>query len=373
MNNNKREVKVNFGHFVLKGSSYDSGQVLGEHLKTNINFLKFLTSRKIDKNQPGFEDFEEILSLHNKHCPGINEEIQGFADKVDCSVESIIYYDSMGFQGNCSHFSVLPSITADNHLYAAGSYEWNYKEEDLILISTKLGGKIGHIGFSMLLFGRYGGMNSQGLCITTSGGGAYSVPASNKKGINSTLAVRALLENCKNVKEVLKKLTKMPVINTQNYIISDKSGHIALVEGIDSKFDTKEITLESEQQFLCSTNHPTLPKMTKYYKYIHPWLKTNSPMRYKLIEDKIHQYSPEINQKNIKSLLSTEMPNGLCAYYHAGYFGTIWSMLFDLTQVKVDICFGPPSHNKWRSFSVDQPDTPKGYSAIILDKGTMKL
>ena len=163
----------------------------------------------------------------------------------------------------------------------------------------------------------------------------------------------------------------MPVINTQNYLISDKSGHIALVEGIDSKFDTKEITLESEQQFLCSTNHPTLPKMTQYYKYLHPWLVSNSPMRYNLIKDTIQQNTPEITPEKIKSLLSTEMPNGLCAYYHAGYFGTIWSTLYDLTQKKVDICFGPPSHNEWHTFSVDQPDTPKGYSAIMFDKGSM--
>ena len=114
----------------------------------------------------------------------------------------------------------------------------------------------------MLLFGLYDGLNSQGLCITTSGGGAYSAPIVNKKGISNTLAVRALLENCKDVKEALEKLKKMPVIHTQNYLLCDKSGHIALVEGIDCKYDVRELTLESEEQYLCSTNHPTLPKMT---------------------------------------------------------------------------------------------------------------
>ena len=67
------------------------------------------------------------------------------------------------------------------------------------------------------------------------------------------------------------------------------------------------------------------------------------------------------------------MPKGLCAYYHGGYFGTIWSMVFDLTQGKIDICFGPPSHNKWHSFSVSQPDTGNRYSAIIVDKGIMDI
>ncbi|HEC38423.1 hypothetical protein LCGC14_1193100 [marine sediment metagenome] len=98
MNNIEKEVKAEFGHFILKGSSYDSGQRLGELLKKNKIFIKFLTSGKFDKNKSGFDDFDEILSLYNKHCPGINEEIQGFADKVDCSIESIIFYDSMGFQ-----------------------------------------------------------------------------------------------------------------------------------------------------------------------------------------------------------------------------------------------------------------------------------
>ena len=80
-----------------------------------------------------------------------------------------------------------------------------------------------------------------------------------------------------------------------------------------------------------------------------------------------------ITPANIKSFLSTEIPNGLCAYYYAGSFGTVWSMLFDLTLEKVDICFGLPSHNKWHNFSVDQPDTGNRYSAIFLDKGIMGL
>ncbi|MHA2473079.1 MAG: C45 family autoproteolytic acyltransferase/hydrolase [Promethearchaeota archaeon] len=371
MNNVEKEENVKFWHFIIGGSSYDSGQKIGELLKNSKTFIQFLTSGKFDKNQSGFEDFEEIISLYNKHCPGITDEIQGFADKVDCSVEAVIFYDSGGFLGNCSHFVVLPSITADNHIYAARSYEWTYKEEDLLLFSTKLDGKIGHIGFSMLLFGRYDGINSHGLCITTSGGGAYSAPISNRKTVSNTLAVRALLENCKNVKEALEKLKKMPVKNTQNYIISDKSGHIALVEGIDCKYAVKELTLDSEEQYLCSTNHPTLPKMVQYYKYVHPWLKTNSPMRYKLIQNTLQQNSPKITPTIIKSLLSTEMPNGLCAYYHGGYFGTIWSMLIDLTQEKVDICFGPPSHNEWHTFSVDYPDTIRSYQTKIIDKGSM--
>ncbi|MEE9378279.1 MAG: hypothetical protein V3V33_09615 [Candidatus Lokiarchaeia archaeon] len=54
----------------------------------------------------------------------------------------------MSIQTNCSHFVVLPSITADNHLY-----EWKYDEEDRRFCTTKINGRIAHIGFSMLLFG----------------------------------------------------------------------------------------------------------------------------------------------------------------------------------------------------------------------------
>jgi len=237
------------------------------------------------------------------------------------------------------------------------------------LCTTKINGRIAHIGFSMLLFRRYDGMNSNGLCITTSGGGAYSASVLNKKGIGNTLAVRALLENCKNVKEALEELKKMPVLPSQNYIICDKSGHIALVEGIDCMFDIKELTLKSQEQYLCATNHPTLPKKTQYNKYVNKWLISNSTTRYNLIKNTIQQNKPNIAPINIKSLLSTELPNGLCAYYHSGRFGTVWSMLFDLTQEKIDICFGPPSHNNWHNFSFNEPNTTKKYSAIFIDKG----
>ena len=46
---------------------------------------------------------------------------------------------------------------------------------------------------------------------------------------------------------------------------------------------------------------------------------------------------------------------GRCVYY-------------DLTDLKADICFGAPRHNKWYNFSLSNPAKENVYNAILPDK-----
>lgn len=51
-------------------------------------------------------------------------------------------------------------------------------------------------------------------------------------------------------------------------------------------------------------------------------------------------------------------------FYNDG-FGTLWSMIFDLTQGSVDVCFSAPTHNKYRSFDLADPAGVTEYPTII--------
>jgi len=40
-------------------------------------------------------------------------------------------------------------------------------------------------------------------------------------------------------------------------------------------------------------------------------------------------------------------------------------MLFDITNCSVDVCFGAPTHNEWRTFKLEDPVGMKEYPTIF--------
>ena len=58
--------------------------------------------------------------------------------------------------------------------------------------------------------------------------------------------------------------------------------------------------------------------------------------------------SPYLQKDDLKHILSTPYPEGLCNHAYTGGFGTVWTCIFDLVDQSVEICFGAPTHNDWR-------------------------
>jgi predicted choloylglycine hydrolase len=364
MGNIYNVVEKRMPHFILDGTSYEIGKRIGTLLRNKYEgFVSFLTSGNLNPQRLGFNNFQEMQELYEECCPGISDEIQGFADSLNVQTNKIIFYGfPFSLQQNCSHMVALSSITNNNHVLVGRSYEWNHNEEDLILFTTKVREKNAHIGFSNLLLGRYEGFNANGLCITSSGGGAYNAPIKNKKGIFFSLAIRSVLENCVTVEAGIDLLQDLPVFSSSNFILAEKKGKAALIECLDSEYSIKEINCETSS-YLISTNHYTLPEKIKYNKYVNNWLLLNSKTRYERIKSEFNSDMPSISQDTMKNILSNEIPNGVCAYYHKDCFGTLWSMIFDLTDETVEISFGPPSHNKWNVFDFKTLENSEGYLA----------
>jgi hypothetical protein len=77
---------------------------------------------------------------------------------------------------------------------------------------------------------------------------------------------------------------------------------------------------------------------------------------------------PNINKESIRSLLSKEIYAGLCGHYYSDYFGTLFSTIYDLTDLKAEVCFGAPTHNAWQEpFSLDEHTGVNHYSAVFPD------
>lgn len=359
--NNGKE--VHFSYVSLEGTSYEIGRKEAEIIKNycpeEINFI-FNGNDMIKPTS--LEIVKETIKIFDEFCPNINEEIKGFADYFGRSPEEIIYYSfTYVSKGNCGHFAVLPQKTADKKTYVGRSYEWN-DEDDKKLLSVKVDGAYGHLGFSLLFFGRYDGINEEGLCVTMSNG----VPCitSEEEGLRFWMVIRILLDKCKNVDEAIELIRLLPISSYCNLIIADKNNEAVLAEINNSVKTFKRISSTSNEGYVCSTNHYTLPEMQHLVKN----RMKQSVDRYNSIISTL-DVDP-VDKDSLKKLLSTHMPNGLaCHYYHDG-LGTLWSILFDVTNLKADICFGSPVVNKWYTFDLNSPEGTKNYKAFLPDENS---
>ncbi|MHA2245505.1 MAG: C45 family autoproteolytic acyltransferase/hydrolase [Candidatus Hodarchaeales archaeon] len=364
------ETKENYRFITLEGSHYDIGFQLGKKLKEDNEHYPNIVTDSFKPEKTGFNSLVEAHDFLEMYCPGIKEEMQGLADGFEVSLDRIIiskYMFHTERQNDCSQFIVLPSITKDSSIYIGRSYDYHPSDEDLILLRTKINGKYSHIGFSAQGIGRTEGINSEGLVVSMTGG-PFDAPITKTKAFNYSIAIKTLLDNCKTVDEVIDLLLEMPVYSSTNYLISDKLGKSALVEGIDSNFAVKIVDEDSPDQYMIATNYYNHPEMTSYNKYVNPWMMSSSQTRYKTIESKIRSNMPEITKDLVFKILSQEMPEGICALFFSEWFGTLWSMLFDITKRSVDVCFGPPTHNPYHHFTMTEPTDDKEFIASLVNR-----
>jgi hypothetical protein len=79
---------------------------------------------------------------------------------------------------------------------------------------------------------------------------------------------------------------------------------------------------------------------------------------------------PHVNRDSLRGRLSEPMPKGVCLHHYSHGLGTLWSMIFDVTDTRVEICFGAPSSpkNSWHTFGLQGPTGSTEYKAHLPDK-----
>ena len=97
---------MKYHHIVLEGSQYEVGKQLGEFLIQEPNAKKVFASNKVNLKKLGFKDFETLWAYSEECCPGITDEIKGFADGLGVSPQTLPFWNwtfapSLG--GECSH------------------------------------------------------------------------------------------------------------------------------------------------------------------------------------------------------------------------------------------------------------------------------
>lgn len=349
-------------YYELEGTNYEVGKLLGEKMKSVPQFMEM---QKMQKSLFSKQEEAQITKMFNEYCPGINEEIEGFANALGLDKFQVIYYAMTYLKPGCSQMVVLPEKTEDNHVLLARNYEFNDEMEELTLCTTKIKGKYAHIGTSMIQFGRGDGMNECGLGVSQTSSG---LPVGNFEwarkpaivGLQFWAVIRSVLENCKDVNEAINYVKDMPIAYNINLVVADKMGNAALIESFDGKKAFKSISSSTKEQFICSTNHIHLEELKKF----EPKSMKNSVVRYNLINKYLNE-KEKVTKKDLKALLSTMYPEGLCCHYYEDFFGTLRGMIFDLEEGTLDICFGSTALNDWHTFKIDNKEKHLEYSVKI--------
>lgn len=331
----------------LKGTSYEIGSAVG-------NMIAGAPGLKAAMAAGGLDDGDAALarSLFDRWCPGLNEEILGLADALGVNPKRVTFYAMTYLKPACSQIAVPPGMTANRHVLMARSYEFSPEYEDFTLARTSVEGKYTHIGSTVMQLGRDEGINEHGLGVTMSSCGfPVGAPENMRRpalrGLQFWAVIRALLENCKDVGEALLYIKDMPIAYNINMLLADKKGRTALVETLDGRAAVRE---GDGAELMFATNHALMPELAQYEKQA----MRNSVKRYETIREYVAG-AGRIDAEKLKALLLKAYPEGLCCHDYAGFFGTTKSIVMDINDGTLDICWGGFAENGWKSCSVHEP------------------
>lgn len=349
----------------LSGTYYEIGRALGRIAATQPAIQNFHTA---GHDGFGTAEVNEAKELFAEWCPGLNEELAGFSDELKAPLESVVYYAMTYLKPNCSQAALLPSKTANGHPLLARSYEFNDEFEDFQLMKTCVKGKYTHMGTSVLNFGREDGFNEHGLGITMSSCG-FPVGANANmrqpriKGLQYWAVLRTLLENCRDTKEALLFLKGMPIAYNLNMILLDRTGNGALVETLDGRMAVRSLDESAPHPYVHATNHAVIAELAA----IEPEAMVHSLKRYQLIQDTM-DHTEKVTASQLKDMLLAPYPDGLCCHYYKDFFGTTKSMVIDLEDGIIDLCWGGRKENGWHTYRLSDSLPTSEETACIENK-----
>lgn len=271
-------------------------------------------------------------------CLGLCDELRGIADALHIEAKELYFYQLTHLVPNCSQIAVRSFITKAKKPLLARNFEFSHELEDFSFIKTNVSGKYRHMGTSILGAGRDEGMNEHGLAITITSCGipVVDLPYMRKpsvEGLQYWVAVRALLENCRNVEEALAYLKDMPISFHMNMIILDWEEHAALIQTFAGKKTIR--CMSASDAMLFTTNHAVLEDD----KHMDKGAFKHSIHRYQYIE-KTLSGKRDITRNTLKEMLLSDYPDGLCFHNYNESFGTTKSMILSPFDKTIEICWG---------------------------------
>lgn len=196
------------------------------------------------------------------------------------------------------------------------------------------------VGQGDALIGKEDGVNEHGLAV----GMTFVAAKQTKPGFNFLFIVRYLLEKSKNVSEAIRLLHNLPICTSQNIILADRQGEMAIVECCSEAIAVR--TPKEGEQFLVATNQFIEPAMMKYDgRPDQNWYLSET--RYQTSQQALRMtdhYSDPLQRA--KHILSGKF-GVVCQYKKELNFDSLWSFIVRLNDLSIVRAEGNPSKTKY--------------------------
>ncbi|MFT2008118.1 C45 family peptidase [Pontibacter sp. 13R65] len=319
-------------HPRLYGEFYDMGLKYGKLLYEKADFvIPTISKQKMDF---GLESYQDLKSFF----PEVVEEIEGFAKGIKDKPEKLgAFLLSLGVfntTGQCSVFA----FKNDDSTVIGRNYDMLFdfkKFTESSLIAPK--DKYAYISQSDVFIGRSDGINEKGLSVSMSFVNGTEV----QTGISFHFIVRKVLEDCENTEQAIELIQKAKVSTANNFLIADHKGQIAVVESAPQKSIVRRP--EKNEQFIFITNEFKTKEMQAYDRGGVEWSKSTE--RYKGLKDSLKSIN-KMDLQIAKEILSDKC---VCLDLKKERFGTIWSVVANLNELKIERAENKPTIKNYKS------------------------
>jgi predicted choloylglycine hydrolase len=266
--------------------------------------------------------------------PEVCEEIEGLAEGTRIPYEEMTEFLLRIGIGpatpSCSAFAVFDG----SRVVFGRNYDFYY---DMRAYASSVfyrpNGAYASVGHSDIFVGQEDGINERGFAVAIS----FVAPASVEPGVNFPLAVRCLLDTSSNVDEAVQTLKSMRISTTNNYLLADSTGAMAVAEVSPRKVKIRYA--EADNVFLVATNHFVSPEMRD--EEARERRDADSVQRYEAITEGIRSRRAGLQLEDAEKILA-DHDGAVCSHHDHQKLGTLWSVVADLGQGTIRWADGHP-------------------------------
>lgn len=320
-------------HPRLRGAYYEMGAKYGGRLAKHGFKLPQVDEETLALGMKCEEEVKRVF-------PEILDEVRGLAEaihepygKAAAFILTVGYGKPMG----CSGFACVN----DSRVFFGRNYDFYYrfgKYSESYLTRPK--GAYASLGNTDVFLGREDGVNEHGLAISM-----HFVSAQlGTPGINFPVAVRYVLDKCRETGEAVNFLTHAKFLTANNYLVADKSGEMAVVEACPAATQVRRP--ENGETFIAATNHFVHTEMKRFEDVSKR--DPDSETRYSTILRSLREVRGGVTGSIAKRILSSH-EGRVCSHMDYIKLGTLWSQIVELQRLTILRAEGQPCKTEYRS------------------------
>lgn len=325
-------------HSRFKETHYNAGYKWGEVLYKHNKLINNNHTFQITEERKKFA--KECLPLYQKYYPEILEEIKGIADGQRISYEDLYTFLLSMYCFEFNNKCTCIAFKDDHNLILGRNSDFLVELEKLYMNCLyQLDTTYAFNGNTTAFVEMEDGINEYGLAV----GFTFIYPKIKKPGINSGMLVRYLLEKCKTTDEAIQSIKNLPIASAQTLTVADPSGNIVVIECNPEKVEI--IRPNQDGNFVTTANNFNSEAL-KEYKHPENVDDWRAEERYLVAYNALKE-----NSKNFSYELAEDILKGkygfMCQYDRKTGADTVWSVIYDIQNLKVYRVEGNPSRKRF--------------------------